>query len=207
LKPLALAGGAVFFGAAPAWAHTITPGTTGFTDGLTHPFTNLPQILVLLAVGLLLGQRDLAQLRRPLLAWLIGLAAGLAFAPFAAGRPWLADLPLALLSLAVVVALVVIVARPLPPALLAAGALAASLGIGLDSAPEGGTAQQTVAALAGSWIAAALALLNVVILANHVAANRLRHPWQPIGMRIIASWIAAAGLMVLALSLRLASNG
>lgn len=198
---LPLAAALILIGAAPAAAHTITPGTSGFTDGLHHPFGQAAHIMIILGAGLLLGQREIAAWRSPLYGCLAGLAAGLAGGPLLVSPALEPRLALALLLLAVVLGGLVALARPLPAAPLAALLALAGLGLGLDSAPEG-TLQQILAALFGSGFAVIFALLNVTMLSHYARGNLARRPWQMIGVRIVGSWIAAAGIMVLALQLR-----
>lgn len=197
---LPLAAALIFSGAAPAAAHTITPGTSGFTDGLHHPFGQAAHLMIILGAGLLLGQREIAAWRGPLYGYLAGLAAGLAGGPLLIAPALEPRLTLALLLLAVLLGGLVALARPLPAAPFTALLALAGLGLGLDSAPEG-TLQQILAALFGSGFAVIFALLNVMMLAYSAGSNA-RRPWQMIGVRIVGSWIAAAGIMVLALQLR-----
>ncbi len=197
---LPLAAALIFIGAAPAAAHTITPGTSGFTDGLHHPFGQAAHIMMILGAGLLLGQREIAAWRGPLYGCLAGLAAGLAGGPLLIAPALEPRLTLALLLLAVLLGGLVALARPLPAAPFTALLALAGLGLGLDSAPEG-SLQQILAALFGSGFAVIFALLNVTMLAYSAGSNA-RRPWQMIGVRIVGSWIAAAGIMVLALQLR-----
>lgn len=197
---LSLAAALTVIGAVPAAAHTITPGTSGFTDGLYHPFGQPAHIMIILGVGLLLGQRQIAAWRGPLYGCLAGLAVGLAGGPLLVSPTLEPRLALVLLLLAVVLGGLVALGRPLPAAPLTALLAIAGLAFGLDSAPEG-TVQQILAALFGSGFAFIFALLNVAMLA-HSAGSNARRPWQMIGVRIVGSWIAAAGIMVLALQLR-----
>jgi urease accessory protein len=188
--------------AAPAAAHTITPGTTGFTDGLQHPFGLPAHLMAILGFGLLLGAQDVAAWRLPTYAFLAGLTAGLAGGPLVMTATLDARLAVALLALAVLLGGTIALARPLPSLLLLALGALTGFGLGLDSAPEGGTLQQTVGALAGSGFAITFALLNAAMLAQYAHSQVGPQAWQKIGVRIVGSWIAAAGIMVLALQLR-----
>jgi urease accessory protein len=192
----------LLIGIGPSAAHTVTEGTSGFTDGLQHPFGLPAHMMTILGLGLLLGQRDLAILRWPIYGFLVGLVAGLSAAPFLATDAMTAGLSVAQLALVAVVGSLIALARPLPVLLLASFAAIGGACLGLDSAPEDATLQQTVACLAGTGIALILVLLNVVALTNYAMAQAVRRPWQMIGVRIVGSWITAAGLMVLALHMR-----
>lgn len=201
MKPLAYAALILLCAAAPATAHSITPGTTGFTDGLQHPFDLPAHIMTILGAGLLLGRQEIAAWRLPLYGFLAGLALGLANGPFLITPALEPRLTIALLMLAVVLGGLVAMSRPLPALLLTALLALAGLGLGLDSAPEG-TLQQTVAALFGSGFAFVFALLNAAMLGQYAQTRSNSQAWQKIGVRIVGSWIAAAGIMVLALQLR-----
>lgn len=200
MKRIALIGAPLLFIAARASAHTVTPGTTGFTDGLQHPFLLPAHVMVLLGVGLLLGAQEMTRWRMPLYAGLGGLLAGLAVGPFVVSPELDAALVVVLLASAAVLGGLNALARPLPASLLSLFAILPLAAIGLDSAPEG-SLQQIVAALSATALAVVFALLNLMMLANHAATNA-RQSWQAIGLRVVGSWIAAAAILVLALQLR-----
>jgi urease accessory protein len=202
VRTLPLAAFLILCVAAPAAAHTITPGTTGFTDGLQHPFGLPAHLMTILGFGLLLGAQDVAAWRQPIYALLSGLTAGLAAGPLVMTTALDARLAVALLALAVLLGGMIALARPLPSLLLLALGALTGFCLGLDSAPEGGTLQQTVGALAGSGFAITFALLNAAMLAQYAHSQSGQQAWQKIGVRIVGSWIAAAGIMVLALQLR-----
>ncbi|MFN4283164.1 MAG: HupE/UreJ family protein [Alphaproteobacteria bacterium] len=196
---LPLAAALILIGAAPAAAHSITPGTSGFTDGLQHPFGIPAHVMILLAAGLLLGQRDVGRWAAPLYGFLAGFALGLALGPLLTDPPLERAAAVALLALAAVSGVMIAWARPWHTALLAPLLALAGFALGFDSAPDG-SLQQTLAALAGTGFAAIFALLNLAMLANYVRMDA--RPWRAIGLRVVGSWIAAAAIMVLALELR-----
>ena len=185
---------------APVAAHTITPGTSGFTDGLHHPFGLPAHVMMLLGVGLLLGQQDVARWRVPLYGFISGLLLGLVAGPLLTTPPLEQAAAVALLSLAVVFGGLIALARELPGFVLAPLMAFAGFALGFDSAPDG-SLQQTLAALAGTGFSVVFAFLNVAMLA-HYAKSNVRQAWQAIGLRVVGSWIAAAAIMVLALELR-----
>ncbi|HEY4135374.1 MAG TPA: HupE/UreJ family protein [Alphaproteobacteria bacterium] len=202
MKALPLAAALLLACAVPAAAHTVTEGTSGFTDGLQHPFGIPAHMMTILGLGLLLGQRDLATLRGPIYGFLAGLVGGLVLSPFLTTDVMTAGLSATQLALVAVLGGLIAMSRPLPLALLATLGVIGGAVLGLDSAPDGATLQQTAACLAGTAIALILVLLNLVALANYAMAQAARHPWMSVGMRIVGSWIVAASLMVLALHLR-----
>jgi urease accessory protein len=198
---LPLAAALILAIATPAAAHTITPGTSGFTDGLTHPFGLPAHIMVMLGAGLLVGQRDIADWRAPLYGFVAGFVLGLAGGPLLTTAPLAQAAAVFLLSAALVFGGLIVWARPLPTLGVAPIMAIAGFVLGFDSAPDG-TLQQTLAALAGTGFAVVFTLLNLAMLANYARANAARHGWQMIGVRIVGSWIAAAAIMVLTLELR-----
>ncbi len=60
-----------------AQAHTPIKGLGGFASGFLHPFFTPPHLLVLLALGVLLGQRPPLRLRRPVMIFAALAAVGL----------------------------------------------------------------------------------------------------------------------------------
>lgn len=204
MRRIALIAAPLLLLAARASAHTVTPGTTGFADGLQHPFLLPAHVMVLLGVGFLLGAQEIARWRMPLYAGLGGLLAGLVIGPLVAAPELDAALVIALLVSAVVLGGLNALSRPLPLSLLSLLVTLPLAAIGLDSAPEG-SLQQIVAALSATALAVIFALLNLMMLANYAATNARQNPgqsWQATGLRVVGSWIAAAAILVLALQLR-----
>jgi urease accessory protein len=62
--------------AAPGWAlaHSPIPGIASFYSGVLHPFVVPAQLMALLALGLLFGQRGLARLGPAVPALIAALA-------------------------------------------------------------------------------------------------------------------------------------
>ena len=194
LKPnravaLHVAGALLALAAAPAHAHLVETGFGAFYDGLAHVAMTPADLLVVVAIALLAGQRGTQAARWALLAlpaaWLLGATIGTRF-PSAAALPLLTTL-----TFAAVGALVVFDAklRATSVALLAAAAgLVHGFVNGATMLPGGaGTL-----ALAGA-VAAVFCLL--VIVAAEVTT--LRAGWTRIAVRVAGSWIAAAGVLML----------
>lgn len=173
-----------------ARAHSPIPAVGAFYNGMLHPLITPAHALVLLAVGLLCGQHAPRVSRPALPAFAALLALGLAW-PLPAVSPHTAAALLALAAAAGVCVALGGVWRGLA-ALMAAGA---GLAIGLDTRADAGPAL-TVADGAGIWLGAVLA----VTLVGGLSAP-LRRSWQRIGVRALGSWIAAASLLVLTLTL------
>ena len=157
-------------------------------DGLALALqpTNL---LALVALGLLAGRKG---------AWTgLWFAAGLLVGSLAIASA-LRDPPAAFALPAIAAAAGLIVAVGWQPSLFMAGALAFAGGtaLALNAPPQA----ITVPAAVASQLATGLGAFSVLVLVTFIAALA-RHPWHAIGLRIIASWIAASAILVLALRL------
>jgi urease accessory protein len=177
-----------------ALAHSAIPGIGGFYNGLLHPLLVPAHLLVLIALGLWLGQQALPRVELTLQAFGLLLLAGLALSAFVA--PGGVQMTL-LLACALATGLLAAAARPLPRAATTALAGLVALLLGLDSASDASGARAQAIALAGVAVGVLLLLLNVVALTAYAS-----RPWLKIGVRVLGSWSAASALLVLALALR-----
>jgi urease accessory protein len=173
----------------PASAQTID-WLGGFYGGLLHPVRTPTHGLVLLGLGLLIGQQPADRRRLPQLLFGLALAGGLLGLALAVGETPAGDVLLvgAALSGALVAA-----AFRLPRLVLGPLALATGAAIGLDSPPEVISVQEGVVMLIGTGLGATLALALVV-----TAAARMARDWQRIAVRVLGSWTAASALLALA---------
>jgi hydrogenase/urease accessory protein HupE len=174
--------------AGPADAHLVETGFGAFYDGVAHLVVTPSDLLLVIALALLAGQRGQQTARWTLLvlpiAWLVGGVIGTTF-PTAVALPVLTTL-----SFGVAGALVALDAR------LGAGAIALFATVagllhgyvnGATLAPDAGTL-----ALAGavSSVFCVFAILAAQVTTIHVA-------WGRVALRAGGSWIAAAGLLML----------
>ncbi len=180
--------------AGPAAAHSPLPGIEGFYAGLLHPFTTPDQALALLASGLLLGGFDMQRLGVAFGAATIGLAAGLALGtPTGDPAPWLFGLAALAATFAALAP-----GRALPLVVflsLVAGAL-----LGWASLPDAGPPRDRAFTVAGSVTGAALGLLYIAGGID-LLRDRIRAQVFCIALRVLAAWIAAIALLMLALGL------
>lgn len=170
-------------------------GIGDFYGGILHPVMVLPHALTLLVFGLLLGQRGVRAMRYAYpsftLCLLVGLClAGFGIPPFAATEP-------TLLVVATACGLLVAAQRPPPAAILAVLGGTLALLIGMDSGVTGLERRETFAALFGCLVGAVIFL---VVVAG--VAEMAQRAWQRVALRVLGSWIAASGALVLALALR-----
>lgn len=180
---------------ATAQAHTPIEGIGDFLAGLVHPVTTPSHVLLLLGLGLLLGQHPPLNLKGPMLVF--GSVSALALLLTCTG--WVSNVyPPVLLGLALGAAVMVALEKPIPPTglyLLLAGAATA---LGLDSAVESSSIATVLKTLAGTWISLTVLLADIAIYASFCA----RKLWLKVGIRVMGSWIIAVSLLVLAFSLR-----
>jgi len=162
-----------------------------FANGATQFFAPT-HLLAVVALGLLVGQQAI-RLLVPIAALAIGLAVGSVVIASA-----IRDNPAApaLLVLAAIAAGLTIIDRPL--SLWAAAGLALAIGaaLALNAPPQ----EFTIHAAIVAQLSFALAAILAFALATLVAA-RAKVRWQRIGVRIVASWIVASAILVLALRL------
>jgi urease accessory protein len=181
----------------PAHAHMTAPGMNRFTSGLVHPWMTPTHVVILLALGLCLGQH--VPLRLGPACKVFGPLSAAALALTTTG--WVASVPPPLLSgIALVIAALVALDTRLPAAAGAVLLAVAAVGLGLDSGVESGTALQFVATLLGTWVSLGLGLINIAYYVS--LATERRKEWIRIGMRVVGSWIVAISLLMLAFALR-----
>lgn len=191
IRRAALLGWAVAAVPTAALAHAPIPGIGSFYSGALHPFVVPAQLMCIVCLGLLLGQRGLAASGRAAVAWIAGAALGTAAAS-AAGAP---DTDRWLLGFTLVIGITVATVWRIRDWLVIALAGAAGLALGLGSAPDGLVGNAKWASLAGTWIGASIGVPWFASVVD--AATR---PWMKIGVRVLASWLVASSMLVLALS-------
>ncbi|MDP4301093.1 HupE/UreJ family protein [Leptothrix discophora] len=182
---------------APAWAHGSIPGGSAFFAGLVHPALVAAHLVGLIAVALMAAQQGLSP--RP--HELLGLAAGLALGALAAGWAGEPDTDRALWLLVVATALAVAFGRNYPAAFRLWMPACIGLAMGLASGDATLTGGRRVAALAGSFIGA-MVIASQLAVAIEALLRRWPHPALRIGVRVLASWVAAVGVLLTALALR-----
>lgn len=175
--------------AGPAQAHLVDTGFGAYYDGLAHVVLTPADLLVVLGLALLAGQRGAGVARTVLfilpLAWLAGGFVGTAWPSMA--LPAVATT----LSFALAGALVALEARMRRSTV---AGLAASLGL-----VHGLVNGATMAPGGASTLALAGAVTAVFVLTTVVSAEvtRLTAGWTRTAVRVLGSWIAAAGLLTI----------
>ncbi len=197
LRSFALAGGlCVLLTPAQAQAHTTFPGLGEFASGFLHPLTTPPHLLVLLALGLWLGQSVPLRVKQPALVF--GAMAALGLALTVMGRIGGVYPPIQVavgLCLGAFVALAV----PFPCWLKLVACGVTALVLGLDSGVEAGTTGvATGKVLTATWVSLVLCTVNVAFYVSLLPRVR----WVQTGVRVVGSWIVAIAFLLLAFALR-----
>lgn len=181
---------------APLFAHMTVPGAGDLVNGALHPFTVPSHTLLLVATGLLIAQALPLRLKEPSICLGIGAALGLGFAFGSVHSFALEWFPGALTC---ALALCVVAALPLPAMGRSILVGLAAFAIGCDSRPSSnGDATAMAVTLLGTGVALAVGVVNVAIYAS----MRPNQPWAHVGLRVVASWIAAVAIMLLAFEFR-----
>lgn len=196
LRTSCLAGGlaAASLLAAEAHAHSAAKGIGDFYAGGLHPLTSLEHLLAFLAFGLLAGQQG--QRAEPVLGvFCLALLVGAAAASWLPDAPWLS---LPNVASSILFGGLVALARPLPQAVFHAMAVVFGLTHGYtngEGMAEGGKAYLFVPGVAlAALVVTAYGLITTDWLLRRKAA------WIPIAVRVAGSWIAAVGILVLAVT-------
>ncbi|MGZ9029820.1 MAG: HupE/UreJ family protein [Burkholderiaceae bacterium] len=180
----------------PAHAHLVETGFGGFYDGIAHVVLTASDLLVVVSLALLAGQRGTQAARWSLFvlpaAWFVAGIVGAMRGEAGATLPVLTTL-----SFGVAGALAALGAR-LPPAAVAAYAAVAG-GVhgyvnGATLAPGGASALVLAGAAAAAFCVLALTSAQV---------TALRPGWPRIAVRVAGSWLGAAALLMIGWQARL----
>jgi urease accessory protein len=178
-----------------ASAHTAISGVGDFFGGVLHPLTTPTHLLVLLGLGLFVGQHPPLNLKIPLAVFIPISALALLLTTTGLVKT---VYPPILIGVALVAGILVALGKPLPA--VASGLLfaIAGLALGLDSAVETGTATTIAKTLLGTWLGLILAVADLAYYLSFFTKQK----WQQVGLRVAGSWITAASFMILAFALR-----
>lgn len=183
---------------AAATAHDLSDRYGPLLGALLHPLMALDHALALLAVGLIAGQQRRSDARLTLAALLVALLAGVAGGMLGA-VPETAGATLGRINLVSVPLLGALVALglALPPAVAVPIATLVGLSHGGENGLDIGAHSASFAAVLGVGLAGTVAALPPAML-----VSRLPSGWPRVAVRVAGSWIAAIGLIMLALALR-----
>jgi urease accessory protein len=175
---------------AVASAHPMQ-GVGDFYAGMLHPVTTMEFLLPIIALSLLAGQQARTSAIAMLVTFPVSLAIGAVIANPIHLPPVVSSIDLGLLA---ALGLLVAAAVPLPPAAAAALTTLLGLTIGLANGAELGSQVSPYRFVPG------LALAGLMLVTYGIGCvRRLNAPWMRIGFRVVGSWIAAIGILVLSL--------
>ena len=161
-----------------------------FVDGLAQFFVPT-HLLAVGALGLLAGQGGRSLVALSLFAF--GLFAGSFAIAWAVGETPSA---LVLLGVAAVAGMVIAAAISLPSMAQDMLAFVAGAALAFNAPPQAITVRSAVAEQIGTSVAAFAAFAAIVLVSMHA-----ERAWQRIALRVVGSWIAASGILALALRL------
>jgi hydrogenase/urease accessory protein HupE len=190
---------------APACAHSPVPGFEGFYTGLFHPFSTPSQALLILGIGLLAGGFDVARARWYLGAFLAATLFGLFMGGMFPGSG-AADVD-AILFAAAFAACAWSALGPgkLAPIAIALVAIGGVL-IGILSVPDPGPTRDRIITMTGSVLGANAGFLYVLGFVLFVR-DRFMWEWVKIAFRVVAAWLGAISLVMLALGFAARGGG
>ena len=160
-----------------------------------HPLSTPPQLLALLALGLLLGQywprKFIVAWRAFALGAIGGLIVGIAGYGHSLGER-------ALLVIALAASLLAAIG---PASVSVPGTMAGAAGffLGMVSTPDAGPLGAMTVTVIGTYVGANLALFYASGGIGWLR-DRFNKPWALIGLQVIAAWIAAISCLMLALN-------
>ena len=179
-----------------AEAHTPIKGAGEFASGFFHPFLTPTHLLVLLSLGLLLGQRLPLRLQSPVGGFAAFAAVGLVLttAHVVPGvyQPILITIGLCASGL-------VALAAAVPPWVRLTACAVAGFALGLDSGVDAGT---TGAAMATTLIATWMSLIVCVTDIAFYSSLMPPYQWVRTGIRVVGSWSVAIALLMLAFAFK-----
>jgi urease accessory protein len=177
-------------GVGSAHAHSPIAGVGHFYGGMLHPVLVPAHVIALIAMGLWLAQQRHSS-GHATVAIVLAVPVGMVVAAVTGWQ----DAEIVILALAAGVAVAVGLARNVPWVWRAIVGAALGALLGVDSLPDGLSGRALWMSLGGTWLAVLLALACVMALSDLAI-----RPWMKIGLRVVASWLAAAAILVLALS-------
>jgi len=186
--------------AGSAHAHLIGTRFGDFYAGAFHPLTDLNDVVLWIALGLLAGSLGAPRSRWLVVLFPIGLVAGFTLA-IADGTNFSGDVANATLIALLGLVLAAGLRLPAPLLGLIAFALAAMRGIANAAAVE----PATNLVLFGAGLACAgyatMTLTMAIVVAFRRAEAGAASAWRGIALRALGGWIAAIGLMMVGFTL------
>ncbi len=174
-----------------ASAHSPIKGMGDFLNGVLHPLLVPEQVLLLLGLGLFYGQHHVNRHKKNILYFMSAIITGLFLGDFLQA----VDLSLPLLLLALMINFFVLIKRDFYRPVFIFLVVLSGLLLGLDSTQAELTGKAKLVTLFGSGIGMYFLMLYTMALSETFSTPQ----WRVIAVRILASWLSASALMVLAL--------
>ena len=200
LGRLGIAAAILFAQAEAAQAHIVASRLGDFYAGALHPLTDLQDIILWVAMGVLAGSLGAARGRWLVLVFPLGLLAGLVL-----GRAFgvLSPGPAVNAGMSLVLGLLLAAAARLPTALLCV--IAFGLAVLRGAANTGDLGPETDRLLFAAGLAcagyAAITLIMALTLAFRRPDAGPSLEWRGIAIRAFGGWVAAIGLMMVGFAL------
>jgi urease accessory protein len=200
LGRLGTAAAILFAQAESAQAHIVASRLGDFYAGALHPLTDLQDIILWVAMGVLAGSLGAARGRWLVLVFPLGLLAGLvlgrAFGVLSAG-------PAVNAGMILVLGLLLAAAARLPTALLCVIAFGLAVRRGAANTSDLGPETDRLLFAAGLACAgyAAITLIMALTLAFRGPDAGPSLEWRGIAIRAFGGWVAAVGLMMVGFAL------
>ena len=181
----------------PALAHGSIPGANVFYNGFLHPFLAPAHAISLAALALWLGGQGEARKGLLINALTLGLLAGAMLAG-TLGDP---NTDLALLVLALACSLMVALQWSGPRWWVACVTFAMGAAVALGSGDPAFSGMQRLTLLGGGCIGAVILVGQIAFWVDELV---VRHQLRPalIAVRIVASWMSAISLLLVALAVK-----
>ncbi|MEM1237560.1 MAG: hypothetical protein AAGI10_11355 [Pseudomonadota bacterium] len=178
--------------ALPAHAHSPVPGIEGFYIGLLHPFSSPAPALLIVGLGLLAGSLRVEKAR-----WPLGLFFAASLMALFIG-PLIAELDPLMFAAALAACVLAALGgeRVAFPTIIIAAV--GGYMIGEASIPDAGPQADRIITMLGSFVGANVGLLYLFGTIIFIK-DRCRWPWVNVSFRVIAAWLAAAAMLMLAL--------
>ncbi|MES9942996.1 MAG: HupE/UreJ family protein [Candidatus Thiodiazotropha sp. 6PLUC7] len=175
-----------------AFAHSSVHGLNSFINGLLHPLFVPSHLLLLIALGLYLGQQESNNNLNTLKIFLTSSVVGVAASAYATG----CEVDIILLGETLIIGLLVATKPSLTQHWHLFFGASAGFILGLDSVHDTVAGVDKLISLLGSLVGLSMLLLQPMAFADYFK----KHSWQKVGIRVLGSWVAASALLVFALT-------
>ncbi len=181
-----------------AFAHSPIKGIGFLFNGILHPFFIPSHILLILTLGFWIGQQQPQKQIASVLLYLGAMITGLLLTAYYSQSYLLIkdNNTLILLSLTILIGLMTLSAVSFPSVFIRLVSIIVAFALGFDFQTEDLNGSAKIISLVGSAVGSYFMLLYAIALSETLSVKK----WQKISIRILASWLSAGAIMVLALN-------